>query len=56
MLRDNLSQIWFQIQENLFPWLNEEIGQLNEKQQQLVSILEVLQIESYFYYGSLGAG
>jgi transposase len=56
MLRDNLSQIWLQIQENLFPWLAEEIGELNEKQQQLISILELLQVESYFYYGPSGVG
>jgi hypothetical protein len=30
MLKDNLSQFWLQIQENLFPWLQEEIGVLNE--------------------------
>ena len=56
MLRDNLSQIWLQIQDNLFPWLSEEIGALNEKQQQLVSILEILQVESYIVssYGRVG--
>jgi len=56
MLRENISQVWLQIQGNLFPWLSEEIGELNEKQQQLISILEVLQIESYFYCGSMGPG
>jgi len=60
MLRDNLSQIWLQIQGNLFPWISEEIGVLNEKQQQqqqqLISILEVLQVESYFTYGHRGVG
>jgi len=55
MLRDNLSQVWLQIQENLFPWLQEEIGALNEKQQQLISILEILQVESYIPY-SRGVG
>ena len=56
MLRDNLSQIWLQIQDNLFPWLSEEIGALNEKQQQLVSTLEIIQIESYIrcYHGAVG--
>jgi len=56
MLRDNLSQIWLQIQGNLFPWIAEEIGILNEKQQQLISILEILQVESYFTYGCRGVG
>ncbi len=56
MLRDNLSQIWLQIQGNLFPWISEEIGILNEKQQQLISTLEILQVESYFTYGHRGVG
>jgi len=56
MLRDNLSQVWLQIQENLFPWLEEGLGELSEKQQQLISILEILQVESYFYYGQSGVG
>jgi len=49
MLRDTLAQKWDQIQGSLFPWLAEEIGALNEKQQQLVSILEILRIEEYVF-------
>ena len=47
MLRDTLAQKWEQIQGSLFPWLTEEIGEINEKQQQLISILELLRVEKY---------
>ena len=47
MLRDTLAQKWEQIQGSLFPWLVEEIGELNEKQQQLISTLELLRVEEY---------
>ena len=35
-LIDSLSMYWLNIQGNLFPWLEEELGPLTEKQQQLV--------------------
>lgn len=44
-LRDQLSQYWQNIQGNLFPWLREELGELTEKQQQLVTTLEVARVE-----------
>ena len=46
-LRDTLSQTWFIIQTSLFPWLSEEIGPLTEKQQELVTILELIRIEEF---------
>jgi hypothetical protein len=42
-----LSQFWLTVQGGLFGWLEEELGELNEKQQQLVKTLELLRIESY---------
>ncbi len=36
-----------QIQDSLFPWIVEEIGEISEKQQQLISILELLRVEEY---------
>ena len=42
-----LSQYWSKIQGTLFPWLEEELDPLTEKQQQLVSILELVRIETY---------
>lgn len=42
-----LSQYWDRIQGTLFPWLEEELGPLTEKQQQLVVILEFVRIERF---------
>ena len=46
-LGDKLSQYWLKIQGSLFPFLEEELGSLSKKQQQLVSILELIQIEQF---------
>ena len=46
LIGEKLSHIWFSIQETLFPLLERDLGELNEKQRQLVSILEVVRIES----------
>jgi len=44
----NLSQIWFRIQEVLFPFIEEEIeAPLTEKLKQLVSTLELVRIEKF---------
>lgn len=43
----NLSQYWIRIQGTLFPWLQEELGPLSEKQQQLITVLEVARIEDF---------
>jgi len=40
-----LSQLWQSVQEYLFPYLEEEFGVLTEKQERVVAILEVLQLE-----------
>lgn len=42
-----LSQYWDRIQGTLFPWLEEELDPLTEKQQQLVTILELVRIEQF---------
>jgi hypothetical protein len=46
-LAEKLSQFWLTVQGGLFGWLEEELGELNEKQKQLVKTLELLQIEGY---------
>jgi hypothetical protein len=46
-LGQNLAQYWSNIQAYLFPFLEEELDPLSEKQQQLVSILELIRIEQY---------
>jgi transposase len=46
-LRETLSQYWLNIQGSLFPWLKEELGELTEKQQQLVATLELVRVEEF---------
>lgn len=55
-LTERLSQYWGTIQGTLFPWLEEQLDPLTEKQQQLVSILEFVRIESFLpdLFGSEG--
>jgi len=55
-LRAGLSQSWLIIQGSLFPWLEEELGPLTEKQQQFVMILELIRIEEHLsgYHGGMG--
>lgn len=50
-LRDTLAQYWLNIQGSLFPWLKEELGELTEKQQQLISILEMIRLEEFLHLG-----
>jgi len=45
-----LSSMWERIQSNLFPFLEEELGELTAKQQKLVSILEIIRIEESIIY------
>jgi len=42
-----LSQYWLRIQRSLFPWLEEELGELTEKEQKLVTTLELVRIERF---------
>ncbi len=51
-LKDTLSQTWFTIQTSLFPWLSEELGELTEKQQELVTTLEMIRIEEFILSSS----
>ena len=52
-LRNRLAQTWLNIQGSLFPWLAEELGELTQKQQELVTTLELIRIEE-FILSSLG--
>jgi hypothetical protein len=54
--RATLSIIWNRFQTSLFPWLQEELGEFTEKQQQLVEVLEVAQIEAHISYTGRGPG
>ena len=46
-LIETLSQYWLKIQKSLFPWLEEELGELTEKEQKLVTTLELIRIERF---------
>lgn len=48
--RSRLSSIWNHFQTTLFPWLQEELGELTDKQRQLVEVLELVQIEAHLPY------
>jgi transposase len=42
-----ISQSWLRIQGSLFPWLEEQLGELTEKEQKLVTALELIRIERF---------
>jgi len=46
----SLSSIWHHFQGNLFSWLQEELPELSKKQQQLVAVLEIAQLETHLPY------
>lgn len=46
-LGQTLSQYWSKIQGSLFPFLEERLDPLTQKQQQLITILEVVRIEQF---------
>ena len=55
-LTETVSQFWSNIQGTLFPYLGEILDLLTEKQQQLITVLEVVRIEQFvpdyrFYEG-----
>ena len=55
-LTTKLSEYWHRIQGSLFPWLEEELDPLTTKQQQFISILELIRIEEFIpkFYGCEG--
>jgi hypothetical protein len=44
---ETISQYWLRIQNSLFPWLEEELGELTEKELELVTTLELIRIERF---------
>lgn len=46
-LTETVAQFWSNIQDTLFPYLEEVIGPLTEKQMHLITILEVVRIEQF---------
>lgn len=51
-VRTILSKVWYNIQYQLFPLVEEEYGFLSEKHKKLVSVLEVIRIEEFIHRGS----
>lgn len=47
-LLKSLSQYWQRIQLILFPWIEEEYGELTKKQKQLVTTLEMIRVEEIY--------
>ena len=41
----SLSLMWGRIQSNLFPFLEEELGELTAKQEKLVRIFEIIRMK-----------
>ena len=44
---DNLSKYWLTIQNSLFPWLEEELGELSTNERKLVTTLELVRLEAF---------
>ena len=55
-LKEKLSSYWLTIQNNLFPWLKEELDDLTAKQMLLITVLETIRIEEHIpnYSGLVG--
>ena len=47
-----LSHYWFSIQSDLVPWLEEQLGELTENEQRLVTTLDLIRIEKIYYFQS----
>ena len=46
-LVETISQYWLRMQGSLFPWLEEQVGELTEKEQELATTLELIRIERF---------
>src|SRR5271156_1229766 len=51
-----ISSFWNQIQRNLFPQLQEDLGPLSEKQLKLVTVLEAMRLEDVIPSSVKGPG
>jgi hypothetical protein len=45
-----LSHYWFSIHSDLFPWLEEQLGELTENEQRLVTTLDLIRIEKFMTF------
>ncbi len=51
-LHSRLAQTWLNIQGSLFPWIADELVELTQKQQELVTTLELIRIEEFILSSS----
>jgi len=52
----SLSSIWHHFQGHLFPWIQEELPPLTRKQQHLIEVLEIAQLETHLTYRGRDTG
>ena len=52
--KERVSQYWFTFQQQLFPWLEEELGELGDLHRKLVRVLELVRIEEALPGGARG--
>ena len=45
-LKETLTTYWLRVQHELLPWLDDSVGPLGERHQQLVSVLGLARIET----------
>lgn len=45
--RSTLSQMWFNLQYKLFPFLEENLGELSKQNKEIASVLELVRIENF---------
>ena len=55
-VRQSVSNLWNHFQHNLFPWLEEELGPLSKKQQKLIQVFELTNLDSHIPYSGRGKG
>ena len=46
-LKETLTTYWLRVQLELLPWLDDTVGRLGERHQQLVSVLGLARIEAF---------
>ena len=46
-LVETISQYWLRMQSSLFPWFEEQLGELTEKEHDLITTLELIRIERF---------
>ena len=48
-LTETVSQFWSNIQDTLFPYLEDHLDPITERQKQLIAVLEVVRVEQFVF-------